>query len=455
MYNLPTQTSSASRTREATRWPATAERALISHAHARLLAWFWEEPDRPDDSVTVLARTGAIRHDAEQRIARDLELLTLASDQSSDPGSTICQMQVSSLLHYVQRHGQRDPVAGWTEFLDDGEFRTRTSEFVRTRRQVLDDTPRTKRRSVSERRPANGMARHSDGEADIDALTAADAHRAASERDTASDAAAPPKTVYEQLGGAPAVRAAVDVFYDKVLEDQRIAHFFKNMSMTRLKAHQRAFITAITGGDQDEYADMDAAMDRLRKAHERLKITRHDFNLVVTHLVTTLAELGVATELVEQVTPKILQLREAIVSVGDVHPFHDHRDQERDVTPTGTDDQTLYDRIGGADAITAAVDLFYKKVLGDDRVNGYFGGINVGRLKAHQRAMFSAIAGGPNAYSGRSMHEAHAHLRITNDAFDVVVNHLVATLQELGVAQEEIDRMAPPVLELRSDIVTA
>lgn len=115
----------------------------ISHAHARLLAWFWEEPDRPDDSVTVLARTGAIRNDVEHKLGRDLELLTEAATQSSDPGVTICQMQIGSLLHYVRQHGRRDPVQGWTDFQDDGEFRVRTVEFVRRRRRALVGTPRS------------------------------------------------------------------------------------------------------------------------------------------------------------------------------------------------------------------------------------------------------------------------------------------------------------------------
>lgn len=424
-----------------------ADDTPISHAHARLLAWFWEEPNRPDDSVTVLARTGAIRQDAERQLVRDLELLTEAAAQSSDPGETICQMQIWCLLHYVRRHGQRDPVHGWTDFLDDGEFRTHTSRFVRDRRRVLAETPRTTR-------PAGALpaaeSRHATRAPAPQWDPAAPDGRGGSRSAGTPD---PPPTVYEQLGGAPAIRAAVDLFYDKVLGDRRIAHYFSNVSITRLKAHQRAFITAVTGGEQGTYADMDVAMDRLRAAHERLKITRHDFNLVVTHLVTTLTELGVAPQLVEQLTPTVLQLRESIVSVGEVRPFRDRRDQEDDVTQE--QGNTIYDRIGGADAINAAVDLFYRKVLGDDRVNPHFEGVNIGRLKAHQRAMITAVAGGPNSYKGRSMAEAHRGLDITNEAFDIVVGHLVATLQELDVPQDEIDRIAPPVLELRSDIVTA
>ena len=99
------------------------------------------------------------------------------------------------------------------------------------------------------------------------------------------------------------------------------------------------------------------------------------------------------------------------------------------------------------------MDLFYRKVLADERVNHHFEGVNLARLKAHQRAMITAVAGGPNTYSGASMRDADEHLDITNGEFDTLVGHLVVALQELGVPQEEIDRLARPVLGLRDDIV--
>ncbi len=403
--------------------------STISHAHARLLAYFWEEPDRPDFAVTVLARTGAIRRDTEAQLVRDLAALEIAAEQSSDPGETISERQVGALLDYVRRHGLRGEVAGWWEQDDDGEFWTQTVAFARARRAEIGEAPRT------ERRPGTRAP-----------IAPEPANRRQSRE-------APP-SIYEQLGGAAAIRAAVDLFYRKVLDDQRLTPYFKDTNVARLKAHQRAMLTAVTGGEQDEYADMDHAMDRLRTAHERLRITRGDFNAVATHLVSTLVELGVDPPLVEQLTPTILGLRDVIVTVADVRPFQREEQEKKMALGDGAPQTTVYERIGGGDAIRAAVDLFYRKVLADERVNHHFERVNLPRLKAHQRAMITAVAGGPNTYSGASMRDAHDHLEITNGEFDVVVGHLVETLQELGVPQEEIDRLAPPVLELRGDIVT-
>lgn len=428
-----TRASRADERHSATRSDAIAP---ISHAHARLLAYFWEEPERPDFAVTVLARTGAIRRDTAAQLQRDLSALEAASGQSSDPGMTISERQVWSLLDYVQRHGLRDEVAGWRDIRDDGEFLRQTMAFARARRAQLRHTPRTTARAQEPRRAPVGRYEHP-----------------ADRRQAQTRSEPPPKTMYEELGGADAVRAAVDLFYRKVIGDKRLAHYFEGVNMARLKAHQRAMITAVTGGEQSEYADLEDARERLRSAHAHLRITRADFNAVATHLVTTLMELGVDPAVVEQLTPTILDLRDVIVTVADVHPFDRNR-QESNVTQTnGAQQSTVYERIGGADAIRAAVDLFYRKVTGDESINHHFEDINMARLKAHQRAMITAVAGGPNEYSGRSMHDAHAHLNITNQEFDTVVGHLVDTLNELGVPQDEIDRLAPPVLALRSDIV--
>ena len=57
-------------------------------------------------------------------------------------------------------------------------------------------------------------------------------------------------SIYDNMGGAPSVRAAVDDFYARILADARLAPFFTGTDLERLKAHQRAFIAAALGGPQ-------------------------------------------------------------------------------------------------------------------------------------------------------------------------------------------------------------
>ena len=102
---------------------------------------------------------------------------------------------------------------------------------------------------------------------------------------------------------------------------------------------------------------------------------------------------------------------------------------------------SLYERIGGKDAVNAAVDLFYSKVLADPRINHYFEGVDMTRQVSHQKAFLTYAFGGMQSYSGKTMREAHAHLNLSEDDFNAVAEHLQATLNELGVAQPLIDEV--------------
>lgn len=116
---------------------------------------------------------------------------------------------------------------------------------------------------------------------------------------------------------------------------------------------------------------------------------------------------------------------------------------------------TLYQRLGAENAIRAAVDEFYVRVVADPLLTGYFAGIDMATLRRHQVAMLSQATGGPRAYSGAEMDRAHAGLAITGDAFVAVVGHLVGTLQHLGVQQPEVDEVIAALGPLRSAIVSA
>jgi hemoglobin len=115
--------------------------------------------------------------------------------------------------------------------------------------------------------------------------------------------------------------------------------------------------------------------------------------------------------------------------------------------------QSIYDRLGGARAIEAAVGLFYQKVWTDPLLADYFDGVDRGRLKEHQREFITAVLGGPEEYNGRRLSEAHAGLGITDAAFYQVVAHLAATLIELGVDKDTIGEIAIRLAPYRSDVV--
>jgi hemoglobin len=116
---------------------------------------------------------------------------------------------------------------------------------------------------------------------------------------------------------------------------------------------------------------------------------------------------------------------------------------------------SIYDTIGGAPAVSAAVDQFYERVLGDELLAPFFVDTDQRKLRAHQRAFLTAVLGGPNAYDGQKMNEAHAGRGIEDVHFDHVAGHLADTLTDLGVEPSTVETIIGQVAGLRGEIVGA
>lgn len=118
--------------------------------------------------------------------------------------------------------------------------------------------------------------------------------------------------------------------------------------------------------------------------------------------------------------------------------------------------ESLFDRIGGEAAVNAAVDVFYRKVLADDRINSFFEGVDMDKQAAKQKAFLTMALGGPNNYTGEDMRKGHAHLveRGLNDShFDAVMENLGATLKELNVPDDLIAEAAAIAESTRNDVL--
>jgi hemoglobin len=106
-------------------------------------------------------------------------------------------------------------------------------------------------------------------------------------------------TLFEKLGGSNTVDIAVDRFYNRVLNDDRIKHFFLNVDMNQQRKHQKAFLTYAFGGTpQYQGRTMQQAHKRLV---EEMGLSDEHFNAVVENLVETLKELNVSDDLIKQV----------------------------------------------------------------------------------------------------------------------------------------------------------
>jgi hemoglobin len=114
---------------------------------------------------------------------------------------------------------------------------------------------------------------------------------------------------------------------------------------------------------------------------------------------------------------------------------------------------SLYERLGGLDAITAVVDSFAARCADDDRINRKFARTDISRLEKMLVDQVCEAAGGPCVYTGRNMRETHDGMGVTAGEFDALVEDLVATLNEFEVAQAEQDELLGLLGPMRDAIV--
>jgi len=114
---------------------------------------------------------------------------------------------------------------------------------------------------------------------------------------------------------------------------------------------------------------------------------------------------------------------------------------------------TMYEQIGGHETLRVVVVVFYRRVLRDPLLAPLFDGFDLARLRAHQTAFLGAVLDGPDVFTGRSLHRAHAGLGITTAAFDALIAHLAASLVDADVPQAAVVRLTDAAESFRAAIV--
>jgi hemoglobin len=116
-------------------------------------------------------------------------------------------------------------------------------------------------------------------------------------------------------------------------------------------------------------------------------------------------------------------------------------------------DRSLFERLGGLNAITAVVEAFRDRVAADDRINLKFVRTDLGRLTKMLVDQVCEATGGRCSYRGRSMKEAHAGMKVTTGEFNALVEDLVATLNQFKVPGAEQQELLGILGPLKSEIV--
>lgn len=120
-----------------------------------------------------------------------------------------------------------------------------------------------------------------------------------------------------------------------------------------------------------------------------------------------------------------------------------------------TSDTPLYERIGGSEAIAAAIDAFYERVFADPRVSHYFDDLDIDRLKRQQQQFFEFGTGGPATYDVSRIEVVHKSRDIDQEAFDVFVGHFEDTLRAFELPEQERRELMDAVHSFHDAVVTA
>jgi hemoglobin len=116
-------------------------------------------------------------------------------------------------------------------------------------------------------------------------------------------------SLYERLGGAPAIDAVVDELYRRIVADPDLAPFFAGANLRSHTSRVGTFVTMVTGGPA-EYRGRD-----MTSAHRRLAIEDRHFDLVAGHLVAILESVGADPVAANELVTLVATLRDDIVNV--------------------------------------------------------------------------------------------------------------------------------------------
>ena len=115
--------------------------------------------------------------------------------------------------------------------------------------------------------------------------------------------------LYDLIGGHRTIKAATERFYERVLEDDNLRHFFRRTDMAHLRSGQAMFISMLFGGRVYTGKDIHAAHARARDHG----LNDSHFDLFLEHFRAALEEVGVKPEHAEKVMKPLESKRRAVL----------------------------------------------------------------------------------------------------------------------------------------------
>ncbi|GKY99836.1 hypothetical protein MPSEU_000937400 [Mayamaea pseudoterrestris] len=267
-------------------------------------------------------------------------------------------------------------------------------------------------------------------------------------------------TLFDRLGGVVALRAAVEEFYKRLLDDPKLYIMFEDVKMPLLKYHQLAFMKIAFSKIPD---DLDVAELILQK-HMRLFLNKGlnetHFDIVAQHFVETLHHLGIGNDLVNEAAGIIVPLRPVFQKGALLKLEQDKAKADGKASPVTTivhdqthhaNEPTLIDRLGGNDMVKAAVKSLYERMLDDPMLEPFFESINLAQLKHHQISFLKIAFTQVPSDLDVTQYLGQTHARLIQEQglnamhFDRMLSHFANALIELNVSEGVIQEAASAI----------
>jgi two-component system, chemotaxis family, sensor kinase CheA len=128
-----------------------------------------------------------------------------------------------------------------------------------------------------------------------------------------------------------------------------------------------------------------------------------------------------------------------------------------DTKPTNTNEEgvTLFEKVGGKEAINAVVDIFYNKLISDEVLKDFFVASDMNLQRIKLAGFLAHILGSPVNYSGLNMKEAHARFSIAEIHFNIFCNHLAESFNKIGIDNQTIEAIMKIIQSMSKEIVNS
>jgi len=183
------------------------------------------------------------------------------------------------------------------------------------------------------------------------------------------------------------------------------------------------------------------------EAHAHLRLSDADFDSLLEAVEATLRDVGIDYTEVDEVLEGMEVLRSEVVTVS--------KEEAAKMEARAEMAATLFSRVGGQATVSKAVPIFSARIASDDCIKHMFQGLTT-QQSSHgmQEPFLTLVLGGPSSHSRKSLSEVHGGMKLSEIEFDAILDHLAATLREVGTSEYLIEEVLRRVEQWRFDIVS-